>query len=98
MEAPGIESPVTFAPIVAQSSETAARDAARHDAERRDASASRVRSEPVTMEEADAAIRVAAMTAIDARDYRRARALLDLLEGKQTESVPLALVQSRPSK
>jgi hypothetical protein len=42
------------------------------------------------MAEAHAAIRVAAKTAIDAGDYRRAGALLDLLESKR-EWAPLVL-------
>ena len=98
VEAPGIESPVTSAPIVAQSSGKDPLEATRDDAERREISASRFGADPVKIEDADAAIRVAAKTAIDAHDYRRARALLDLLDVKRSEAAPLTLVQSRPSK
>ena len=98
MEAPGIESPVTSAPIVAEGSGEHARNTTRGDADRLEVSASRLGSEPVSMEDADDAIRMAAKTAIDARDYRRARALLDLLEAKQCDMPPLVLVQSQPSR
>jgi hypothetical protein len=86
VEAPGIESPVTYAPIVAQSGGKEASDATLDDAERREVSACRGGSGPVTRADADAAIWAAAKTAIDAADYPRARALIDLLDTKRSAS------------
>ncbi len=86
VQAPGIETPVASAPIVASTSEKQARGATRDDADRREVSASGVGScLVVTTADVDASIRVAAKTAIDAGDYSRVRALLELLDAKRTE-------------
>ena len=45
----------------------------------------------------DAAIRMAAKVAIDAGDYRRARALIDLLETKPAEKTPIVALASKRS-
>jgi hypothetical protein len=98
VEAPGIESPDTSAPIVTVSSGKEASDTTRDDADRREVSASRLGSDQATMADADAAIRAAAKTAIDAGDYRRARALLDLLDAHRSEAPALALVRRTTSR
>jgi len=63
----------------------------RDDARRRVVSASSGpvvpnRERPATPADVDAAIRRAAKLAIDARDYRRARALLDVLEARSSHA------------
>ena len=79
VEAPGIEPPATGLPRVANSRESDAKDATKDDAKRREVSASDARN-LVIPADVDEAIRTAAKVAIDAGDYRRARALVDLLE------------------
>lgn len=85
VEAPGIESPATSGPIVANRSEQDADRAAPGDATRPQVSASA--TEPP---DTDTAIRAAAKVAIDAGDYCRARALLDLVDAKPSAPLTLA--------
>jgi hypothetical protein len=47
------------------------------------------------MADTDAAIRTAAKVAIDAGDYRRARALIDLLETKTAERTMISVLASK---
>jgi hypothetical protein len=87
VEAPGIEPPNTYVPIVAKRRENDADRATKDDAKRREVSASMPMSP-------DEAIRVAAKLAIDAGDLSRARALLDLLDVER----PAALVATLPAR
>ena len=95
MEAPGIEPPATASSRVANSRENDARDATKDDAKRREVSASIPPAAPATAADTDAAIRVAAKVAIDAGDYRRARALIELLEAKEMEKMPVVALASK---
>jgi hypothetical protein len=87
VEAPGIEPPYPYVPIVAKRRENDADLATQDDAKRREVSAS-------TPMSGDEAIRVAAKLAIDAGDLTRARALLDLLEDTR-RTTPVTLLASK---
>jgi len=89
VEAPGIEPPATYVPIVAKRRVDDADRATKDDERRREVSAS-------TPMSPDEAIRVAAKLAIDAGDLTRARALLDLLEVERP-AVPVATLAARKS-
>ena len=88
MEAPGIEPPATSARNVAKGRENDADRATKDDAKRREVSASM----PMTVDEA---IRIATKLAIDAGNFIRARALLDLLDVGR--SAPIAILTRRKS-
>jgi hypothetical protein len=83
VEAPGIEPRDTYAPIVAKRREDDADRATKDDVKRREVSA----LVPMNVDEA---IRVATKLAIDAGDFVRARALLDLLD---VDEVPASVAR-----
>lgn len=93
MEAPGIESPATSAPSVADRRVNDTDSATEPHASRPDVSAS-------TPLDTDAAIRSATKLAIDADDVDRARALLDLLDAKPRPSLArvVTLATRRPPR
>ena len=94
VEAPGIEPPGTYVPIVVKRREEDADLATQGDSGRREVSASTARARrSVSMAplDADEALRVAIVAAVYAADTRRARALLDVLDAKPTTR---ALVQA----
>jgi hypothetical protein len=86
VEAPGIEPPAPSARRVVESGGNDAKPVTQDDVKRRDVSASTV-SPATTVSEVDAAVRATAKLAIDAGDYRRARALLDLLDGPKGAAI-----------
>jgi hypothetical protein len=89
VEAPGIEPRDTSVRNVAKRREDDAERATKDDAKRREVSASMPMS-------ADEAIGVAAKLAIDAGDFARARAMLDLL-GLERHRPPIAILAPRKS-
>jgi len=95
VEAPGIEPPATGASRVANSRENDATDATKDDPKRPEVSASLPPAAPATDADTDAAIRAAVRVALDAADYRRARALIDLLETKLPEKTPIVAFASK---
>ena len=89
VEAPGIEPRDTSVRSVVKRRANDADLATKDDAKRREVSAS-------TPMSADDAIRVAAKLAIDAGDFARARALLDLLDVERS-TMPIAILTPRKS-
>jgi hypothetical protein len=90
VEALGIETRDTSAPSAADRRENVEKDTTQDDAKQREGSAS-----PDTTDEA---IRKAAKVAIDAYDYTRARALLDLRDAKPRKATVTSLAAVRDHK
>jgi hypothetical protein len=94
VEAPGIESSETSGPGVVESRESVVEHATQDDAKRRGVSALSA-PQIVTGADVDVAVRAAAKVAIDARDYGRARVLIDLLDPKSGTVVSLTAKQAQ---
>ncbi len=82
VEAPGIESPVTSAPIVITGGENHVENATRPDAEQPAVSASQMATVSLSALALgpDGTLKLAIIAAVQVGDTRRARALLDVLE------------------